>query len=32
MSQLHQIGVSLTKGRKQKFGRTYKNNEGVTIR
>ena len=32
MSKLHQIGVSLTKGQKQKLARAYRNNEGVTIR
>jgi len=32
MSQLHQIGVSLTKGKKQKLARAYKNNEGASIR
>jgi len=32
MSQLNQIGVSLTEGQKQKLGRAYRNNEGVTIR
>jgi len=26
------MGVSVTKGPKQKLGRAYKNNEGVTIR
>jgi len=32
MSKLHQIGVSLTQGQKQKLARANRNNEGVSIR
>ena len=32
MSKLHQIGVSLTQGQKEKLARAYRNKEGVSIR